>query len=95
MRITPRIAQPESVALCIFKQPSKCGRLLEFPFRRGMSRRRDVESSSGVVFTVAGSGIDAQDFLDTLTAIELALENTQLILNAAKCRYDLQLDPVG
>ena len=79
MRIAARIAQPEIrsfVHLCTTRQMRRSARIPLPP--RHESRRRDVERASGMVFAVAGRGTDAQDLLDLLTALELALENTRV-----------------
>src|SRR5690348_14597445 len=78
VRIIAGIREVEPVVASVFLQPGEGARGLEALFQGRAIRRRDVERPAGVVFAVAGGGVDLEDVLDAPALVELPLDEGAL-----------------
>src|SRR5437870_4157221 len=95
VRIAPCIAQAKTKTPRVFPQPGERWRVFKYCFKRAKTRSRDVQCAAGVVFAIARRRADAQNFIDALTARELALKYAELVFDAAERRHELQFYAVA
>src|SRR6478672_530346 len=95
VRVGARIAHREAEALRVVAQPGEGGRAFERFLGGRFVEGADVERAAGMVFAVAGRGVDGEDLVDGEPTRALALENAELIVVAAVAGDRLQYDIVA
>ena len=92
MQVVARVAHAEAEITSMLLQPCERRGALETFFRGRLASSTDIERATGVVFAVAGRGVDSQDVLDGLAAGELAREDAELIGVAAEAGDRFECD---
>jgi len=97
--VAPRVAfgirEVEIEVESALGEPGEGRSRLEHGFEGQSAGGRDIDGAPAVVFTESWWRADRKNFINVQACVELALDNSNLTLDAAKGRDDKQLDAIA